>query len=250
MPDGAPRFVLLPELAAAGEPLEIAGAEAHYLARVVRVRVGEPVRATDGRGALATLAIERMGGTVHARVLEYANVTPSATLELWCGEPEGERADWLVEKLAELGAAALVPLRTKRGDWARAERRLDRWRRLAAAALRQSCSAHLMQVRPPVTLADALGSAGAAVARVVCQPEGEGSPPSGFGGAGLSLAAVGPSSGFEADEVNALVVNGFRPVCLASGRLRTETAALAIAARWAGETAAQRSSEAPRDSRA
>jgi RsmE family RNA methyltransferase len=46
---------------------------------------------------------------------------------------------------------------------------------------------------------------------------------------------VGPSSGFSVEELKYLADNGFLPVGLASSRLRTETAAVALAAIWAAQ---------------
>jgi 16S rRNA (uracil1498-N3)-methyltransferase len=231
--DGSPSFVYLPGLAAGGGTIEIAGEEAHYLARVVRVRPGEHVGATDGAGTLATLEILEVGERVRARVLERVTSAAGAELELWCGAPEGDRADWLVEKLAELGVTRLQPVDASRGRWERFAAREKRWERLAVAALRQSRSAHRLQIAPPVTLAAALSAAGATAARWVCRPDGAAAPSVVRALPGRALAAVGPSSGFSSDELNALRDAGFVGVSLASARLRTETAALAVACVWA-----------------
>ena len=72
--DAAPSFVYLPELASGGETIEVAGDEAHYLSRVVRVRVGEQVSATDGAGGLATLEVLETGTRLRAlEVVEHAD---------------------------------------------------------------------------------------------------------------------------------------------------------------------------------
>jgi 16S rRNA (uracil1498-N3)-methyltransferase len=232
--DGAPSVVRIASLAATGGEIVIAGDEAHYLARVVRVRAGERVTATDGRGATATLEVIETGVSIRARVLDYARQERRATLELWCGAPEGDRADWLIEKLGELGVATFVPVDFKRVRWERAEARRERWERLATAALRQSRSAWQLEVRPPVTLADALRGIGTTGARWICLPEG--TPwvaPRRDEQPVHSVAAVGPSSGFGDEELKSLSEAGFAPVSLARSRLRTETAAITMAALWA-----------------
>ncbi len=235
--DGAPSFVHLPLLAAAGETIEIAGDEAHYLTRVVRVRPGERVGATDGAGLLATLEVIACGASVEARVTERRTRTRPAELELWCGAPEGDRGDWLVEKLAELGVARLRLVDAERGRWERFAARRARWERHATAALRQSRAAWRLAIETPAPLAVVLADAGAAAARWVCRPDGE--PTAGRVGAtpGRTIAAVGPSSGFSGAELNALQDGGFAGLSLAAVRLRTETAALAVAALWAAGTA-------------
>ncbi|HTR96661.1 MAG TPA: RsmE family RNA methyltransferase [Candidatus Acidoferrales bacterium] len=229
--EAAPRFLWLPQLEAAGAEFEIAGDEAHYLARVVRARPGEHATATDGMGALATLEVLALRATVRVRCVALRRVERGATLELWCGAPEGGRADWLVEKLAELGVAVLQPLDASRGAWERAPARRERWERLALAALRQSRSPFRMEIRAPARLTSLVGNPGAPRRWVAAQ---DGEPAAGrlVRSAGRSVAAVGPSSGFDGDELNLLRSNDFAPVSIGANRLRTETAALAIASIW------------------
>lgn len=221
-------------LAGNEDEIVIAGDEAHYLARVVRVRVGERVTATDGHGGIATLEVIETGASVRARVLARGRQERTATLELWCGAPEGDRADWLIEKLGELGVATFVPVQCERARWERAEARRERWERLATAALRQSRSAWQLDVRAPVALADAVRGLAGTGARWVCRPDGavwEGvRGPALLGGC---IAAIGPSSGFSDGELNMLSDKGFVGVTLGRSRLRTETAAVAMAALWA-----------------
>jgi 16S rRNA (uracil1498-N3)-methyltransferase len=231
-PEGAPSFVHLPTLPEGGGPFALGGEEARYLARVVRVRPGEHVSATDGRGGRVTLEILEVRPELRVRAIAFERRERAATLELWCGAPEGDRADWLVEKLAELGVATLVPVQFERGAWDRLPARLERFERLAVAALRQSRSAFRMSIAPGVTLPNALAQLGNAPERWVCAQQG-GPPPAGRLATGRTVAVVGPSSGFTANELNLLSEHAFVTLALARHRLRTETAAVAAAARWA-----------------
>lgn len=231
--DAAPSYVLVPELGAGGDTLALAGDEAHYLTRVVRVRAGERVIATDGAGTVAALEVIETGERIRARVVEREVRERASRLELWCGAPEGDRADWLVEKLAELGVATLQPVDTARARWERFEAKRERWERLATAALRQSRSAFRMELRSPLRLADALGTSAGIVCGWVGHPDGGPVGDILRQVPGQAIGAIGPSSGFSADELNALRERGFIPVALARTRLRTETAALAMAAAWA-----------------
>ncbi len=232
--DGAPSVVRIASLAGHDGEIVIAGEEAHYLARVVRVRVGERVTATDGRGALATLEVLETGASVRARVLDRGRQERPATLELWCGAPEGDRADWLIEKLGELGVAAFVPVQCERVRWERAGAKRERWERLATAALRQSRSAWQLEVRPPVALADAVRELAGPGSRWVCRPDGAPWAEARHGALpGRFVAAIGPSSGFTDGELKLLADSGFASVALGRSRLRTETAAITMAALWA-----------------
>lgn len=229
--DAAPSFLYLPDLGTRTGEFTLAGDEARYLARVVRVREGERVTASDGAGLLATLVCERSRPDVVLRVESREAIPAPPCTRLLCGAPEGERGDWLVEKLAELGVSELVPVESQRTRWPVALRR-ERWQRLAVAALRQSRSAWRLRVFEPVELAAAIAGTGAG-ARWLADPAGT-------RGASLALhpgepvtGAVGPSSGFSDEERKLLGSHGFVTVRLAVLRLRTETAAVALAALWA-----------------
>ncbi len=228
--EGAPSFVYVPELAGAGDEIAIGGEEAHYLRRVVRVRAGERVTATDGAGTVADLEVLDAGDACRAAVRARRAVPRGAALEVWCGAPEGDRADWLVEKLAELGVATLRLVDAERGAWERAARRAERWERLVLAALRQSRSAHRMAIVPPAPLGAALAAPSAGGPAWLADPAGAPLAEGLAGREGAARAAVGPSGGFSEAERKLLEANGFMPTRLTTSRLRTETAALALAA--------------------
>jgi 16S rRNA (uracil1498-N3)-methyltransferase len=229
--DAAPSWLWLPDLARAGETLVLEGDEARYLQKVVRARDGERVTGTDGRGLTATLVVETSRPTVRLRIESRAEVSPPPAAVLLCGAPEGERGDWLVEKLAELGVTRLQPVDTARVQWEAGDR-TGRWTRLTVAALRQSRSAWLMEVAEPLPLATALAGLGEG-ARWWGEPDGAEAAGLPLGRTDAVLGAVGPSSGFSAEEQKMLSEHGFQRVRLAAARLRAETAALAIASLWA-----------------
>ena len=227
--EAAPSFLYLPALRTLGERFTLEGEEARYLTRVVRARENERVTASDGSGHVAVLRVERARPEL-VLVLESAREHPRPpSARLICGAPEGERGDWLVEKLAELGVTDLDPVDTERGRWPAG--RDGRWERLAVAALKQSRSAWKMAIHTATGLSEAMAAArertrwladpdGAAASRLPMAQD-------------TVVAAVGPSPGFTEPERKALRGSGFEPVRVASYRLRTETAALTVAALWA-----------------
>lgn len=233
--EAAPSFLYLPDLALLREHFTLEGDEARYVAKVVRAREGERLTATDGLGQVATLFVESTRPEVRLAVTDVRTLAPPPASVLWCGAPEGERGDWLVEKLAELGVTDFQPIDTERVRWP-ASVRSDRWERLAVAALRQSRSAWLMRLAAPIPLAPL-------VAGLQAQSPQERrwlADPGGVAAATLELpadspvtGAVGPSSGFSQVERNLLSSHGFVTVGLALLRLRTETAAVALASHWA-----------------
>jgi 16S rRNA (uracil1498-N3)-methyltransferase len=144
----------------------LAPEESKHATRVLRLRAGDGVELFDGEGGCVSARI----AAVDAR--GRADVEPcAAPVQLpWSG-PRWEvavacsglsqRADWAVEKCAELGAASFIPLFTERSA-AQKDRRAEqtaehsRWARLSLAASKQCLRLHSLKVAQPVTLHDLL----------------------------------------------------------------------------------------------
>ncbi len=232
--EAAPSHLWVPELSPGAERVELSREESHYLRHVCRAQPGDVALATDGRGALARLRVTALGERVQAEVESFEPGAPEHTRRrawLLCGPPEGRRADWLIEKLAELGVSRWQPLECARGRWRATEAALARWRRLAVAALRQSRRRHLLELAEPRSLDEVAPEFPAEAARWVADPGGAGAvaAPS---APGWTVGAVGPAGGFDDREKARLEGLGFRPITLSDGRLRAETAAIAWASWW------------------
>ncbi|HTO90890.1 MAG TPA: RsmE family RNA methyltransferase [Candidatus Sulfotelmatobacter sp.] len=229
--DATPAYLYLPELPPVGEECALDSEDAHYVTRVCRAGAGQALSATDGRGTLARLTLLSVRGEVRARVEARGVAQDPGASGVACGAPEGQRADWMFEKLAELGVRIVQPLDGGRDRWERFASRIERWQRLSIAALRQSRQPWLLEIRSPLSVGDWLERLPAGTRRWLADPEG--GPARGLGEGIPGWGAVGPSAGFAAGERESLREAGFRPVRLAPGRLRTETAAVAWAALWA-----------------
>jgi len=227
--DAVPAFVWVPDIPAPGSMLALDEDAIHHVRRVCRARPGDSITLTDGRGVRATVVLESDG---RVRVIDR-NAEPAAPgSTVACGVPEGERADWLIEKLAELGVGAFQPIDTSRSRWRPERSRLSRWQRLARAALGQSQGAWLLEVRAPVPWSEFVASIPPGSSAWLADPLGqEGLDPAVDGASWWG--AVGPAAGFDEREKDDLVAVGFRPIRLSSRRLRTETAAVGLAALWA-----------------
>ena len=98
-------------------PVDLDGAEAHHLATVCRLRPGALVCLFNGDGREYPAEVEDVSRrSVRLRVLRCE--TPArerkGRLEVAAPLPKGDRGQFLVEKLTELGASDFVPLRTAR----------------------------------------------------------------------------------------------------------------------------------------
>jgi len=232
--DAAPSYVWAAAIPVAGSRIALDEQESHYLTKVCRARAGEGVTLTDGRGALARAIVIETGEPVTLEMEDVQQLARERTATWLVGAPERGRADWMVEKLAELGVDVFQPIDTERSRWAPSEVRLERWARLARAALRQSRRCYELSVCPPRDLAEGVADAAKAAKRYVADLAGT---PSGrliSHAAGRTVGLVGPAEGFSTGERHRLTSAGFVAISLADGRLRTETAAIGLAAWWSG----------------
>lgn len=223
------------------------GVEAHHLLHVMRAAVGDTVTLFDGRGAEFSAVVESLArSAVTLRITQRREIDRELPISLTVGValPKGDRQRWLVEKLTELGVAALVPLETERGVAQPAAAALERLRRAVIEACKQCGRNRLMtisepqpwgewlsgELRTPVcpTALDALAAGG--VRRLVAHPGGL--PLSQIGVAHLlpTMLAIGPEGGFTGSEVAAARAAAWQVVDLGPRILRVETAAIALAA--------------------
>jgi 16S rRNA (uracil1498-N3)-methyltransferase len=140
----------------------------------------------------------------------------------------------LVEKLTELGVAAFVPLRTARSIVHPDSTRLEKLQRYVIEASKQCGRNVLMEVTPVTPWQDYCTRQDSPAMRLVAHPGSNDDlvsaiiPQSG----GMAFA-VGPEGGFTEHEISLALSHGWRAVSLGPRLLRIETAAIALAARFA-----------------
>lgn len=126
----------------AGTEVQLVGAEHEHCARVLRKTVGEALTVVDGKGHAfdgVILGVEKKRTRVRIVHRRERVGEPRARLTLAQAVPKGNRFDWLVEKGTETGVDAFIPLLCERSEMTASSARRERWRRLALAAMKQSC---------------------------------------------------------------------------------------------------------------
>jgi 16S rRNA (uracil1498-N3)-methyltransferase len=210
-----------------GRTLELPGGEAHHVLKVLRGRSGDQVEVVDGAGR--PFVAELRGGG-EAVVLEElaAPDGADADVSLYQAVPKGGRMDLVVEKATEVGVTSIVPLLTERGVVSPREGKVDRWRRVAEAAARQSLRVRVPEVAEPVPFADAVLRAGEAG---VLLHNAAGLPPVETVVGSPSGLFVGPEGGWSEDELRVAQDAGVAFGGLGPYRLRSETAGIVAVAR-------------------
>lgn len=227
------RLLVPPARLAPGE-LTVDGDDYAYLFRVRRLAAGDPVALFDGAGREADAVAAAIGPTSARLTVGAVRAVPRPRPRLTVLQAliKGERMDWCLEKLVEVGVDAIVPVACARSvvrlDDARRASRHQRHQALAVAAARQCGRADLPTIAPVTELAAALGAVDAG-RRLVAHPGGA---PLGAAHAADDHVAIliGPEGGLAADELEAADRAGFAPVSLGPTILRAETAGVLAAA--------------------
>lgn len=217
--------------------LSLTGGERHHAVDVLRLAVGAEVTLFDGQGREARARIVAIDeDRVDLALIESPRDAghSARSLTLVVAAPKGGRADWLVEKCGELGVARLVFVESQRGEVHPGEGKLERWRRKAVEAAKQSGAAVVTQIDAGRTLESLAGELLPTATGYVGATTGEATlfVDAMVNAAGACVCFVGPEGGFTEQEIERLIAHGARPVSLGPSTLRVETAAIAMAAIW------------------
>ncbi|MER7795923.1 16S rRNA (uracil(1498)-N(3))-methyltransferase [Microbacterium sp. NPDC096154] len=216
--------------AAVGDTLTLTGAEAHHAAAVRRVRVGEAVTVTDGRGAwlegeCASVAPREVVVRITARREESA---PAPRIALAQALAKGDRDELAVQAATELGVDEILPWQAARSvsrwEGPKAEKGRARWATIVREAAKQAHRAWLPEVTAVVSTA-ALAARAADSRVLVLDPTAQ-ARLSGVDLAGERdiLLVVGPEGGIAPEELERLEEAGATRVRLGDTVLRTSTA--------------------------
>jgi 16S rRNA (uracil1498-N3)-methyltransferase len=219
------------------EEVDLPRQTAQQVVRVLRARSGERVVLFCGDGCEWEAVLEEVTPkSVRARLLERR--TPD--VELRCrfhaavAVLKGEKLDWVVQKLTELGASRISLMLTERTVVSAGEerwsRRMERYERITREAAEQCGRVRVPSLHEPRSLARLLSEERDGL-RLILDP---------FCSAPLSaqlgscpeqvLLLIGPEGGFSPSEVETAREAGVQPVSLGRRVLRAETAAIAAAA--------------------
>lgn len=215
----------------------VRGPEAHHLGTVCRTRPGDEVCLFNGDGRqypARVIEVTRRDVTVEVLGVEAPLRELPFPLHLAAALPRGDRGQFLVEKLTELGTTQLTVLTTRRGVVQPREAKRDKLERYVIEASKQCGRNVLMRVDLAGDWAAFVGAGGLPARRLLAHPGGGPLPPAGWGHCPEGVvAAVGPEGGFTDEEVAEAVSAGWQVVSLGPRILRVETAAMALAAHFA-----------------
>ena len=227
------------------------GPVARQVARVLRMRPGDPIVLLDNTGLEYVVRLDSVSPKMlEGEVVEKRRGTgdPSVLVTLYQGVLKSDKLETVLQKGTEIGIAAFAPVFCRRSvvraPRTYSDRRFPRWRKIITEAAEQCERSLVPHLGPLMTWQQALTSAqGVRLMAWVGEPgegrSGNGVARTGFREAvmanmdrirseGLSLF-VGPEGGFDPEEVDQARDAGVTMVSLGRRILRGETAGLVMA---------------------
>jgi 16S rRNA (uracil1498-N3)-methyltransferase len=234
------------------ESIDLDPSQAHHVRDVLRLGVGDAVELFDDAGAVANAVLVHCDPAHVSVRIECVQTRPSAVqIVVASAIPKGDRADWMIEKLSELGVSRFIPLAAARSVvLPTGQNKRDRWIRIATESAKQSRRAGVMQIDELTSVekvvegqraegrgenrsggqkAEGKGQNSTNLA-IYLSTAPEAPPISSFRLPASSFLLIGPEGGWTPDEIALFQSHHLTGVKLTATILRVETAAVAAAA--------------------
>jgi 16S rRNA (uracil1498-N3)-methyltransferase len=204
-----------------------------HVIQVLRMKVGDKLNLTDGKGNLLTCSIsddnkKHCGVTVEeTRYKEQGTRRISIAISLL---KNANRFEWFLEKATEIGVNEIFPLLCERTE--KEKFRYDRMNAICISAMLQSQQCWLPLLHEPIPFNDLAKRRSDSTKKFIAHCEdSKKNPLHNYQIDKLSdcLIVIGPEGDFTASEIELALLNNFIPVSLGDTRLRTETAGIVAA---------------------
>jgi 16S rRNA (uracil1498-N3)-methyltransferase len=216
-----------------GDRAYLTGAHAQHLSRVLRARIGQEFDIATPDGVRVGKISQINDDRVELELGDRIETAALAKVTLLLAVFKFDRLEWAIEKCTELGVAKIVPVISRRTEAhlaAAAEKRVERWRKIAMQASEQSRRPAPPHIAAPLKLKNALATDGVRI--VLAENEDQRTLVDVLEGAQESQVtlAVGPEGGWTNDEVKMFADAGWISASLGPTILRAETAAISATA--------------------
>lgn len=206
-------------------------ANSRHAIQVLRMKPGEQILLTDGKGLLINATItndhkKHCEVTVIKTTIQQANL-PEVTVAISLTK-NLTRFEWFLEKATELGVNKIIPLVCHRTEKQRFKQ--ERFHSILVSAMLQSQQCHLPEMPTPQAYSKVMQELNAKyipnkyIAHCVQEEK-----TSIIFSPSPSTIFIGPEGDFTHQEIEEARSFGYRPVTLGDTRLRTETAGVVAA---------------------
>jgi 16S rRNA (uracil1498-N3)-methyltransferase len=224
----------------------LTGAQAEHLARVLRAQPGMEADVVAGGFVFRAEIVAVSPQEVRFNLIAELEADPALPITLVVSVFKFDHMEWGIEKATELGVATIAPViarRTEKHLAQAAAKRVERWRRIAHEAAKQSRRSDVPEILDPQPLAERVKAAGDGVTRIVLAEQERGVTLRAVVEEAMAAAdnsannempklelAFGPEGGWAPEEEALFDANGWRAASLGPRILRAETAAIAALA--------------------
>lgn len=213
-----------------------------HILKVLRLTIGDEIEISDGIKNIyigEIIQINKSEVIVKIIKVEEASTESDINIVLYQSIPKSTKMDWIVQKSTELGVMKIVPVTSERtivqfSNSKDAEKKRDRWEKIALEAAKQSKRGIVPRVYSPINFRDSLEEStnndlnilayekesNIGLKRVLKQAKEKNIKNIGIW--------VGPEGGFDENEINLLEKYEFKTITLGPRILRTETAGAAL----------------------
>jgi 16S rRNA (uracil1498-N3)-methyltransferase len=210
--------------------------ESDHIFRTLRLAPGDLIKVTDGIGNLYDVMLGVRGrGATSSEIVKVSRWSNEIAVDLTVafGLTLQGKADDIVEQCTQLGVRAFVPLLTAktlaRLDEDKVRTRVERWRKVAISAVKQSLRSFLPTIAPPCDVRRLATSFGDYDLVLIGSLQGKrienGEP---LAAAKSILLITGPEQGFTLEEETILIDAGAKPILVGERRLRAELAPIVL----------------------
>jgi 16S rRNA (uracil1498-N3)-methyltransferase len=216
-----------------GNRAALTGEHARHLAQVLRAQLGQEFEISTGNevrlGRITSIDPERVKFELGdlARVIEVPQITVAISIFKF------DRMEWAIEKCTEMGVAEIIPVvagRTEARLALAADKRVERWRKIARQAAEQSRRVSSPGISQPIKFKE-LAASKCEARIVLSEVESENMMKDAVRAArGPLLLAFGPEGGWKETELDEFLRGGWIACSLGQTILRTETAVIAAVA--------------------
>ncbi len=203
--------------------------EASHCIRVLRMKEGDSIRLTDGKGCFYDAVISAVSGKrcmVHIERKEQQEQLWNGYLHIAVAPTKlMDRNEWFVEKAVEIGVDEITFLKTDHSE--RDVIKMERIEKIAVSAMKQSQKATLPVLNGMTQLRSFIEQGFDGDKYIAhCEPGSKVLLQDALTPGHNSLVLIGPEGDFSPAEIEMALKAGFKPISLGPSRLRTETAAL------------------------
>ncbi len=213
-----------------GDNAYISGDDAKHISKVLRMSINDEVTLCDGKGRDYVARIDNIADSIELTILSRSDniAEPTLKLNLYQAIPKHDKMDFIVQKSVELGINQITPVLTQRcisrPNKQSMSRKIERYKKIALSAAKQSGRGIVPQIMPMISYNDAVKEVAANSGILFYEGGGEPLDTLVSKDAHNASILIGSEGGFSLEEVNMAKESGIQIATLGNRILRTETA--------------------------